>query len=406
MSPVDAPSGSSPAPRPLDGVRVVETGQLMAGPVAGTILGYFGADVVKVEPPGGDPVRGWRVLDEDGTSLWWRSIGRNKRLVTLDLRREEGRRILRRLLADADVWVENFRPGTLENWGLDPEEIRAEHPDLVVARVSGFGQTGPYASRPGFAAVCEGFGGLRYVTGEPGERPMRANLSLGDSLAALHAALGVLLALVERERRGGGQVVDVSITEAVFAMMEGAVAEYDRCGVVREPAGSTITGVVPTNVYPCRDGRWVIVGGSGDSIFRRLMGGIGRGDLGEDPELATNAGRVPRREEIDAAIAAWTRDRTVEEALARLEDLRVPAAPVYSVADQMADTHFRARGLFEETEAGGRPLRVPAIPPKLSRTPGATRWAGRDLGADTESVLEELGLDPGEIARLREAGVV
>lgn len=391
-----APSARSTGPRPLDGVRVLELGQLMAGPYAGTLLGYFGADVVKVEPPGtGDPVRGWRVLDDDGTSLWWRSLARNKRCVVLDLRTEEGRDAARRLALRADVLIENFRPGTMERWGLGPDELRAAHPGLIYARVSGYGQTGPYAHRPGFAAVCEAVGGLRYVTGRPGEVPLRSNLSLGDTLAALHCALGVLLALVHRQRApagaapAAGQVVDTSILESVFGMLESAVPEYDRRGVVREPSGTTITGVVPTGAYACRDGRHVVIGANGDSIFQRLMAAVGRGDLAADPGLATNAGRVPRAAEIDRAIEGFTRQHTADEVLRRMEAAAVPCGPIHSVADLMRDPHVAARGMVEHADVGGRPLALPAIFPRLSATPGRTDWAGPELGAHTEQVLRD-----------------
>jgi crotonobetainyl-CoA:carnitine CoA-transferase CaiB-like acyl-CoA transferase len=385
-------------------------GQLMAGPLAGTLLAWFGAEVIKVEPPGaGDPVRGWRVLDDDGTSLWWRSLGRNKRLVAIDLRRPEGQDLVRRLATTSDVLVENFRPGTMERWGLSPERLEPLAPHLVYARVSGFGQTGPYASRGGFASVCEAVGGLRYVTGHPGETPVRANLSLGDTIAALQAAFGIVLALLERERagRGRGQVVDVAIAEAVFGLLEGAVPEYHRRGVVREPSGTTITGVVPTDAYPCADGRRVVIGANGDSIFRRLMEAAGRGDLASDPRLATNEGRVAHRQEVDDAIAAWTSTLPSPEVLRRLEAARVPAGPINSVADIVADPHFRARGLFETVEVGGRPLDLPALGPRLERTPGGTRWPGGEVGEDTEAVLRGLlGLSSDEIFALARAGVV
>jgi crotonobetainyl-CoA:carnitine CoA-transferase CaiB-like acyl-CoA transferase len=378
--------------RPLDGVRVLELGQLMAGPWAGTILAYFGADVVKVEPPqGGDPVRTWRVLDDDGTSLWWRSLARNKRSVALDLRAEPDREVVRRLAAKADVLIENFRPGTLERWGLAPDDLRRANPGLVVARVSGYGQTGPSAHKPGFAAVCEAAGGLRHVTGHPGEVPVRSNLSLGDTLAAFHCVMGVLLALLHRERAPGrpGQVVDVSLLESVFAVLESAVPEYDRKGVVRGPSGTTITGVVPTNAYPCADGRHVVIGANGDSIFRRLMEVVGRPDLGSDPALATNAGRVSRAAEIDAVISAWTSRQSAHDVLAAMDAAAVPAGPIQTVADLLADPHVRARGMVEHVAVGGRPLALPAIPPHLSATPGRTEWAGPALGAHTAEVLRD-----------------
>lgn len=384
----------------------------MAGPFAGTLLGYFGAEVIKVEPPGkGDAVRGWRLVDETGTATWWYTLGRNKKCVTLDLRREEGRRLARRLADEVDVLIENFRPGTMEAWGLGPEEIRATNPGIVYARVSGYGQDGPYSHRPGYASVCEGVGGLRFVNGFPGGPPVRPNLSLGDSLAGLHTAFGIVLSLYRRDcakgGEGGGQVVDTAIFEAVYNLMEAVVPEYDRFGEVRRPSGTTITGVVPTNAYLCGDGKYVIIGGNGDSIFRRLMRAAGREDLADDPRLADNAGRVEHQQEVDDALSAWTARHKAQEVLDQLEEARVPAGLIYSVADMMEDPHFQARGLFEEVEAGGAPLKIPAILPKLSETPGGTEWPGPPVGAHNDEILGGLlGLDAGELSRLREQGVI
>jgi crotonobetainyl-CoA:carnitine CoA-transferase CaiB-like acyl-CoA transferase len=398
-----------PTPRPLDGIRVLELGQLMAGPFAGTVLGYFGAEVIKVEPPGtGDPVRGWRGMD-GGTSLWWRSLGRNKKCITVDLRQEEGRALVRRLAARVDVVIENFKPGTMERWGLGPKELQAENPGLIVARVSGFGQTGPYSHRPGYASVCEGVGGLRYVTGFPGEAPVRANLSLGDSVAGLHAAMGVLLALVDRFRRAPehGQTVDVAIYESVFNLLEAVVPEYDRLGWVREPSGTTITGVVPTNSYPTKNGKYVIIGGTGDSIFRRLMVAAGRPDLAADPRLATNNARAEHQAEVDAAIAAWTGTLTAGEVVQALEAADVPVGLIYSVADMFADPHFQARDLFERVATPTGELALPAILPKLTETPGRTDWAGPAVGAHNQEVLGKLlGLSETELAGLAGRGVI
>ena len=397
--------------RPLDGIRVLELGQLMAGPFAATLLGYFGAEVIKVEPPGkGDAVRGWRAVDDSGTAFWWYSLARNKKCITLDLRQDEGRRMARQLADRADVLVENFRPGVMEAWGLGPEHLKGTNPGLIYARVSGYGQDGPYAARPGYASVCEGVGGFRFVNGFPGQPPVRPNLSLGDSLAGLHAAFGILLALYERQsgRRGGdGQLVDVSIFEAVYNMMEAVVPEYDGGGIVREPSGSTITGVVPTNTYLCGDGRYVIIGGNGDSIFRRLMGAVGRPEMAEDPRLANNAGRVDHQAEVDGAISEWTATMTADEVVSILEEARVPAGLIYSVADMVDDPHFLARNLFEEVEAAGRKLKIPAIHPNLSRTPGGTEWPGPSVGAHNREVLGGiLGLSDAEIESLQRRGVV
>ena len=405
-------SAASPgAPRPLDGVVVLELGQILAGPFAGQILAAFGAEVIHVEPPdGGDPIRGWRGLDPaDGTSLWWRSLGRNKRSVAIDLAAPRGQELVRALARRADVVIENFRPGTLERWGLGPEVLCADNPRLVLTRVSGFGQTGPYAQRPGYAAVCEAFGGLRHLTGRPGEVPVRANLSLGDSLAGLYAAFGVLLALRARdadaERRG--QVIDVAIFEAVFAMLESSVPELDRLGEARGPSGTTITGVVPSNVYPCADGRQLVIGANNTSNYRRLMRAVGRADFADDSALATNPGRVARREEIDDAIAAWTRTLPAAAVVERLVAAAVPVSTIYSVADMAADPHYAARGLFERLRVGDHDVAFAATGPKLSRTPAREEWAGRELGADTRAVLaERLGLDDAEIAELARAGVI
>lgn len=395
-------------PRPLDGIRVLEMGQLLAGPFAGALLGYFGAEVIKVEPPGtGDPLRRWRVLDRDGTSLWWRSLGRNKKCITLDLRREEGRALARRLAAVSDVLIENFRPGTMAAWGLGAETLRAAHPGLIYTSISGYGQTGPYSDRPGFASVCEAVGGLRFVTGFPGQPPVRSNLSLGDSLTGLHAALGVLLALLQRQRSGAGQQVDAAIYESVFNMLEAVVPEYDRAGVVRQPSGSTITGIVPTNSYACADGRYVVIGASGDSLFRRLMTTAGRPEMAEDPRLADNAGRVEHQPEIDGAIAAWTATLPSTELLAVLEAARVPAGLIYSVEDMVEDPHYRARGLFEEVEVGGAPLKVPALRPLLTDTPGRTEWPGPEVGSHNREVYGGLlGLSDAELEQLATDGVL
>lgn len=394
--------------RPLAGLRVVELGQILAGPFAGALLAYFGADVIKAEPPGaGDPIRGWRELDRDGVSFWWRSLARNKRCVTLDLASAEGQALARRLIAGADVLIENFKPGTMERWGLGPERLLVEQPRLIYARVSGYGQSGPYAGRPGYASVGEAFGGLRFLTGMPGEVPVRANLSLGDSLAGLHAALGILLALAARQTSGRGQVVDVAIFESVFNVLESVVPEFAGAGLVRGPSGATISGVVPSNAYPSADGAWVVVGANNSSNFRRLMAVIERADLGAEPSLAGNPGRVERQAEIDAAIARWTRAHPADEVVRRLVEAEVPASRIFSVAEMADDPHYRARDLFQRLTVAGRELTLPAMLPRLTATPGGTDWAGPDLGAHNGEVFGgELGLSDAELAELAARGVI
>ncbi len=374
----------------LRGVRVLEMGQLIAGPFAGQMLAAFGAEVIKIEPPGrGDPLRTWRVLDDQGTSYWWRSIARNKKSLTLDLSLPEGRALARRLMCVADVVLENFRPGRMESWGLGPDDIRPDNPDLIYTRVSGYGQTGPYAERPGFASACEGVAGLRYVNGHPGEKPVRLNLSLGDTLAGMHATLGTVLALFNRQTGGGGQSVDVSIIESVFNMLEGVYPEFDGRGVMREPSGSTVTGIVPTNTYLCRDDRYIVIGGNGDSIFKRLMTLIGRADMAEDPRMSNNVGRVKCEREIDLALQAWTLSLDAADALENLADADVPAGPINSIREIAEDPHFIARGAFEAVTVDDEVRHLPAVHPKLDVTPALTRWPGPELGEHTIEVLRD-----------------
>ncbi len=395
----------------LSGIRVVEMGQLIAGPFAGSLLAYFGAEVIKIEAPNqGDPLRDWRVRDSNGTSYWWRAMARNKKCITLNLREENARKLARKLIDGADVLIENFRPGTLEKWQMAPETLKETNPGLVLARISGYGQTGPYANRPGFASVCEGIGGFRYINGFPGEAPVRPNLSLGDTLAALNAVIGVLLALLARgqpHREGLGQVVDVAIYEAVFNVLESVVPEFDGAGVVREPSGSTLTGIVPTNTYVCRDDKYVIIGGNGDSIYKRLMRATGRDDLADDPRLTDNPGRVKHQTEIDDAITEWTRTLDAQDVLRALEEAQVPSGPIYNVRDMMSDPHFQARALFEDVNVAGETLKIPAISPKLNDTPGRTQWPGPELGAHNEEIfMELLGLKAEELSALKAKGLV
>ena len=390
-------TNTHPPSGPLSGLKVLELGQLIAGPFAGKTLADFGAEVIKVEPPGdGDALRKWRMLHQ-GTSVWWQVQSRNKQSVVLDLRTDEGRADVRRLAAEADVLIENFKPGTLEKWGLGYETLAAENPGLIMLRISGYGQTGPYRDLPGFAVVAEAMGGLRHLMGEPGRVPVRAGVSLGDTLAALHGVIGVLLALQARTQsiseeapKGRGQVVDVALYESVFNCMESLLPEYSVFGAVRQPAGSALPGIAPSNAYRCADGQ-VVIGGNGDSIFKRLMQAVGRADLAADPGLGDNAQRAARVDELDAAITAWTVQRQVAEVVATLQAVSVPAGRIYTVADIATDPHFLARGMIQTvTSAEGLTLTVPGIVPKLSATPGAIRSTAPTLGQHQAQVLGAL----------------
>jgi formyl-CoA transferase len=397
----------SPSTQILAGVRVLELGQLIAGPFCGKTLGDFGADVIKVEPPGkGDPLRNWRLI-KDGTSVWWQVQSRNKRSVAVDLRKREGQEILRRLVAEADVLIENFRPGTMEEWGLGWDELSRINPGLVMLRISGYGQTGPYRDQPGFGAIGEAMGGLRHMTGEPGRVPVRVGVSIGDTLAALHGAIGVLLALYHRKVNGGrGQVIDVALYEAVFNCMESLIPEYSAFGAVREASGSALPGIAPTNAYRCLDG-YVLIAGNGDSIFKRLMDAIGRPDLGAASDLATNSGRVARVAELDAAIEGWTRTRPIAAVLAAMEEAHVPVGRIYTAKDISEDPHYRARDMILRQETrDGYSVDVPGIVPKLSETPGTVRSSAPHLGDDTSAVLSDLGFSAADIAALREKKVI
>ena len=397
----------SPSPSALSGLKVLELGQLIAGPFAAKTLADFGAEVIKIEPPGaGDPLRKWRLL-KDGTSVWWQVQSRNKRSLALDLRDPEGQAVVRKLAAEADVLIENFRPGAMEGWGLAPERLLELNPRLVVLRISGYGQTGPYRNRPGFGVVAEAMGGLRHLTAEPGRVPVRVGISIGDTLAALHGVIGILLALQHRNASGKGQIIDVALYEAVFNCMESLLPEYGTFGAVRGPAGSALPGIAPSNAYRCKDGGYALIAGNGDSIFRRLMVLIGRDDLANDPGLADNAGRVARVDELDAVIGAWTEQRSVEEVLGALEAASVPSGRIYTVADIAADPHYQARGMLQEIgmEDGSR-LAVPGIVPKLSATPGSHRRNAPTLGQDSDSVLREIGLTTQQIQALKDRGIV
>ena len=392
---------------PLHGLRVIELGQLIAGPFAAKTLADFGADVVKIEPPTtGDPLRKWRLL-KDGTSVWWQVQSRNKRSLALDLKEPAAQDIVRQLAQDADVLIENFRPGAMEGWGLGPDDLLALNPKLIMLRISGYGQTGPYRDKPGFGVVAEAMSGLRHLTAEPGRVPVRVGVSIGDTLASLHGVIGILMALHERQRSGQGQVIDVALYEAVFNCMESLLPEYSAFGAVREAAGSALPGIAPSNAYRCQGDAYVLVAGNGDSIFKRLMHAIGRDDLGQAPDLADNAGRVQRVAEIDAAIGAWTAQHTVEQVLAALDAADVPAGRIYNVADIAADPHYRARGMIQQVQMDdGTQLDVPGVVPILSRTPGGHRRNAPTLGQDTDAVLQDMGLSAAQIQALRDKGIV
>ena len=394
--------------KPLAGVKVVELGTLIAGPFCTRILAEFGAEVIKIEAPGGgDPLRQWRKLHE-GTSLWWYVQARNKQSVTANLKHPEALAFVRRLIGEADILVENFRPGVLEKLGLGWEALQAINPGLVMVRLSGFGQTGPYKDQPGFGAVGESMGGLRYVTGFADRPPVRTGISIGDSIAALWGAIGALMALRHREVKGGaGQVVDVALYEAVFAMMESLVPEFDVFGFIRERSGNIMPGITPSNTHTTKDGKHITIGANGDAIFKRFMRAIGRPDLADDPALADNAGRDARRDELYALISEWCAGHDETAVLATLAAAEVPSSRVYSVADMFADPQFLAREMFEAARLpGGQPVHLPGIVPKLSATPGRTEWLGPTLGEHTDAVLARLGYDTAQIAALRAAGAI
>ena len=393
--------------RPLKGMRVIEVGQLLAGPFTGTILGYFGAEVIKIEPPEtGDPIRGWREV-KDGTSLWWRSLARNKKCITIDLKTKKGQELLAELVQTADVFVENFRPGTMEKWGLGPDDVKKKNPGLIYARISGYGQTGPYAKKAGFASVCEAFGGFRYVNGFPGGAPVRPNISIGDTLAGIHAALGVLLAYIGRQNSGEGQVVDVAIFEGLFNLLEGVIPEYDGAGIIREPSGTAITGIVPTGTYRCKDDRLIVIGANTNSMFKRLTSAMDKPELGTDPRLAENIGRVENQKEIEEAIESWTLTLDSEDALSKLDSVSVAAGPILNVKDMFANEQYRARELFQEVTIDGEPLSIPAIIPRLSKTPGETDFPGPGLGEHNQEVLKDiLRLSDEEINTLKRNRII
>ena len=393
---------------PLQGIKVIELGTLIAGPFCARMLAEFGAEVIKIEPPGsGDPLRKWRKLHE-GTSLWWYAQARNKKSVTLDLKQPEAQEIVRKLAEGADVVVENFRPGAMEKWGLGWERLSKLNPGLIMVRLSGFGQTGPYRDRAGFGAIGESMGGLRYVTGYPDRPPVRVGVSIGDSIAALHGVIGALMALHHRNVNGGrGQFVDVALYEAVFNMMESVLPEYGMFGFVRERSGASLPGIVPSNTYVSRDNRYVVIGANADSIFKRMMNAIGRPDLAQDPSLAHNDGRVARTGEIEKVIGDWVAAHDLAHVLDVLERADVPSGKIYDIADIAKDAHYAAREMIAEHRLkDGKSVKLPGIVPKLSATPGETKWVGPELGAHTAEVLSGLGYDEARQKELKKRGVI
>ena len=400
-------------PMPLEGLKVLEMGTLIAGPFCGRLLAEFGAEVIKIETPGeGDPLRKWRKLrdadgDGDPTSLWWYAQARNKKSVTVNLREKDGQEIVRKLALGADIIVENFRPGTMEKWHLDYDTLAKDNPKLIMVRLSGYGQTGPYKDRVGFGAIGESMGGMRYITGYPDRAPVRVGISIGDSLAAMYGAMGALMALHSRHKTGLGQVVDVALYEAVFSMMESMLPEFAMTGFVRERSGASLPGIVPSNTYLCGDGQYVVIGANGDSIFKRMMLAIGRDDLAHDPGVADNAGRTLRTAELDAAIGEWTGAHPLEHVLEILDKAQVPSGRIFSIADIVKDMQYQARGMIEKHKLGDNAeVCLPGVVPKLSATPGGTKWIGPKLGEHTGDVLAGIGYDAAAQAELRGRGII
>ncbi len=399
------------ATKPLAGVRVIEMGQLLAGPFCARILAEFGAEVIKIEPPKkGDPLRVWRaVLDETKTSLWWYVQSRNKKSITLDMNHPQASGLVKQLVGKADVLLENFKPGTMEKWGLGWDEVQKINPALVMTRVSGWGQTGPYKDKAGYGSIGESMGGIRYITGYPDRPPVRAGISLGDSLAGMWGALGTLMAIYHRDARGGkGQLVDVALNEAVFALMEGMLPEYDKLGIIRERTGAAMPGISPSNTYKCKDGVYMVIAGNGDSVFKRFMNAIGRQDLADDLRFANNNDRVRHDHILDEAIAAWTSQYTYDEAFELLSKADVPVGPIYTIADIAEDPHYQARGMIQEfTLPGIGTMKIPGIMPRLSETPGNTEWLGPKLGEHNKEIYcDLLGVEEAQLVEWEASGLI
>ncbi|MFK9090739.1 CaiB/BaiF CoA transferase family protein [Bacillus salipaludis] len=395
---------------PLEGIRILELGNLVAAPFAGKIFAEFGAEVIKVEEPKkGDPLRNWRVMHGDN-SVWWYIQSRNKKSITINLRDEQGQKIVKKLAGEVDVVLENFRPGTLEKWGLGYEDLTAINPSLIMTRISGYGQTGPFKEKAGFGSVAEAFGGLRYLTGYPDRPPVRAGIAIGDMVAGLYAVIGTIMALRARDQSPDkkGQLIDVALYEAIFSLLEGILPEYDLKSLVRERTGSTLPGIAPSNTYECADGKYVVIGANGDSIFKRLMNIMGREDLANDPRFVTNQGRADNVELIDGLIEEWTKQRPLEEALQSLDDAAVPAGPIYSIKDIAEDVHYKARNMLEPIELPtGETVLAPGVVPKLSETPGSLKWIGPSLGEHNVEIFEKLiQMDQEQLTKLKQLGVI
>jgi len=395
--------------QPLDGVKVLELGSLIAGPFAGRLFGDFGAEVIKVEPPKvGDPLRKWRLL-KDGTSLWWFVQSRNKKCITLNLRSKEGSEIIKKLAREVDIIIENFKPGTLEKWGIGYEDLKKINPEIIMVRISGYGQYGPYSAKPGFGSIGEAMGGIRYLSGYPDLPPVRTGISIGDSISAVYAVMSAMMALYHRDIKGGeGQYIDVALYEAIFSMMESMVPEFDYFNYIRERTGSTLPGIAPSNIYLCKDGKYVVIGANGDSIFKRLCEAMDREDLASNEEFASNDGRAKHMKYLDGQIEEWTKTMSIEDALKVLDEYQIPAGKIYSVEDMFSDPHFKAREMIKSVEIDDtQKLKVPGIIPKFSKTPGTIKWAGLKLGQSNQEIYRDmLGFSDDEIKQMEEEGII
>lgn len=394
---------------PLKGVKVLELGSLIAGPFAGRLFGDFGAEVIKVEPPKiGDPLRKWRLL-KDGTSLWWYVQSRNKKCITLDLKSKEGEEIIKKLVKEVDIIIENFKPGTLEKWNIGYEDLKKINPKIIMVRISGYGQYGPYSTKPGFGSIGEALGGIRYLSGYPDLPPVRTGISIGDSVAAIYAVMSAVMAIYNRDLNGGeGQYIDVALYEAIFSLMESLVPEYDQFKFIRERSGNTLPGIAPSNIYLCKDGKYVAIGANGDSIFQRLTKAMQRDDLAENEAFKSNDGRAKQMEYIDEQITQWTMTKNIDEVLETLDRFQIPSGAIYNVKDMFCDAHFKARDMIETVEVEGvGELKVPGIIPKFSKTPGSIKWSGRKLGANNKEIYKDLlGISEETLRDMETRGII